>query len=254
MLKIWANGTIVLYNPSKGRVYSKRQQEIAANTKKTYYMKWKHYRAISSGVVRMFEQRQNNITFWTFTTDGRETYPEAVKMFGKLLDNLKKNYGLVQYIWSGELQKNGNPHFHMIADIPFVQVSKINKAWCKARGYHSNSAVRLPKDKFNKTANSIVKNSGACVRYLCKYMAKQVKSRVDMGARVCAMSKHLTNAYELISDKEVTTQVIQDVHLSGGWQMHINDHAITYSPIGKIEECRELLDSILNYSQVFVDS
>jgi len=247
-VKIWANGSVYRYSNCKA-LRDKDAQKRAGNTKKTYKLKWRHYRAVSSACVRMFDTKQNNITFWTFTTDGAYDYPAAVKLFSRCLENLKKTYGLVQYVWTGELQKNGNPHFHAILDIPYVDVRVINAYWNDLTCMDPESpSVRLPKKKVGDkwvTDGSVVVDVQRLVKYVCKYMSKQVKSHMDMGARVCAMSKHLANAYETFEDMDASMEVVKDVEMSGFWTRQKTDFCDIYTPILPFNEIREFINRVL---------
>lgn len=248
MLKIWRNGQLTAYKPSGG-CKNKDQASKAGKTAKKYRLTWKHYREISSAAVVMFENRKNRLTFWTFTTDGRDPYPVCVKFFSKFLDNFKKTYKCEQYIWTGELGDVGKkPHFHMLADVPYLSLAKVTKAYCDARGYYSSSAVRLPKNKEGKTDKSVVTNVGSLVRYICKYMSKSVKSGVDFGGRVYGMSRHLTNAFEVVEYPSLEKEILSSVASSGAWMEIKKEYCTMFAPTKKIEETQEFLDSILNYS------
>lgn len=243
-VKIHANGSIVAYAGSKPPPRSKDESIKIGSTQKTYRLTWKHYRSIASAAAVMYETRVNNLTFWTFTFAGKETYPEAVKAFSKFLDNFKKTYKLHAYVWTGELQKNGNPHFHLIADVPFISLRAITQAFCSSRGYFSNSAVRLPKDALGNTDGSVVQNVGSLVRYICKYMSKTAKDGKDMGARVCSMSKHLTNAFKTIEDPGAVSDCISIVKSSGAYSEYKTEYCTIYTPVVSFENAKKVTDQI----------
>lgn len=246
--KIYDNGTIVTYTQT-GSKRTNEENVRRGKSSKTYKMTWKLYRQISSSAVRMFDTKTNNLTFWTFTTDGRNSYPECVRFFSKFLDNLKKNYGLQAYIWTGELGDKGKlPHFHMIADMPFIDLQDITNAYCSARGYYSNSAVRLPKNSSGKTCNSVVKSVGSLCRYLCKYMSKSIATKMDMGGRVYGMSQHLTGAAKKVEYKHEVADLISSVASSGYWTPYKMEYCTIWTPNRRLEDVREMLDSIDIYS------
>lgn len=95
-----------------------------------FKIKWKHYRQIASSLAEMWEQKTNMLTFFTFTVD--YPYPEKAVNYclSKLLENLRKNHGLGNYLWVLELQENGNPHYHCVFDMPFfpLQDGQIDKS------------------------------------------------------------------------------------------------------------------------------
>ena len=250
MIKVYKNGQVSAYPPCKKPPTNSIQ---AGNVKKRYRLTWKHYRHISSSAVVLWEKKVNKLTFWTFTfREGTIKYQEAVKLFSKFLDNWKKTYGCKHYIWVGELTEKGTPHFHMIADIKFVDLKAVNAAFCKVRGDFSNSAVRLPqKYKNGKLVpdRSVVKNVGSLVRYLCKYLVKTIEDsqEIDFGGRVYAMSRGLTNNYRKYDTYDQLYQVLGEIKERGTFLMHCGQYCTTYSPTERLENVRTFIEKISKF-------
>ena len=225
----------------------------AGKTEKKYRLTWKHYRHIASSAVVMWENKVNKLTFWTFTfKEGSITYPEAVKVFSKFIDNWKKTYKCQSYIWVGELTEKGTPHFHMLADIKYVDIKKVNEAFCRARGYFSNSAVRLPQKLKNGKLvkdRSVVKNLGSVIRYLCKYLTKTIKDseKVDFGGRVYAMSRGLSNNSRKYQTYEELYKCLEIIKESGQFDRFEAQYCTMYSPKVRFEEANKTIKKLINF-------
>ena len=148
---------------------------------KSYFIDKPEYRKIASSAVNLWHQRQHNITFFTLTFPFDANEEQANDCFSKFMDNLKLNYGLKNYIATKERGENGQNkiHYHCLFDIPFVAITKLNKAWCqtfRALGSYSGCAVRLP-DK--RSGGAVVRSEQRCVKYLAKYVAKSIGVKFD---------------------------------------------------------------------------
>lgn len=159
-------------------------------------------------------------------------YPLPEKMtnysLSKFLENLRKNYGLVSYVWVLEKQGNGNPHYHCIFDMPFQDIKTVNQIWVETlkRGcvdYVSRhdakilgtkpgdekpfaiewvnsrlfknsdkTAVRLPpKPAKGSKYRSEVSSLDGLTRYLCKYLVKNIKNKVKFEAKCYGISANI---------------------------------------------------------------
>lgn len=100
--------------------------------------------AIRSRLAMAFESRFRRgriCLFYTFSVphalNGRkaqEDHPRILKQFQKLLENLRKRHGLLDYTWVSEAQENGQVHFHCIffqSSQHFLRVSHVNFYWCR---------------------------------------------------------------------------------------------------------------------------
>jgi len=124
-----------------------------------------------SSAFLLFVKKKHRIIFLTLTFP--ERVPKAMKinpLLNKFITNMKKTYGLEGFLWTREDQKSGRPHFHILADMPYQPIQKINNAWCSAIGMHSLNAVRLPKDH-----KAIIEDIEKTSRYVTKYITKDEK-------------------------------------------------------------------------------
>jgi len=92
-----------------------------------------------------------------------------VVALGKLLDNLKCNYGLRNYFWVAERQmKNsrGAIHFHCLFDMPYVSYVRLSRMWSKLLAeYHTSSDGCVDGDQIHSLEGISI--------YLSKYLTKQ---------------------------------------------------------------------------------
>ncbi len=170
---LYENGTVTITKAKGYYITDAHREKLRSNGNraKSYKIDMPIYRRISSSAINLYRGRVNNLIFLTLTFPGKILHVEANHCFSKFIDNLKNNYKLNGYVAVHELTKKGNSHYHIIADIPFQSIFRLNFAWCCTfSGYFSYSpnAVRLPA----KSKNAIVKSLAACVKYCCKYFAK----------------------------------------------------------------------------------
>lgn len=79
-------------------------------------------------------------SFITFTLPSAQVHPTSYitkEMFNNLLVQLRKKFGLNNYVWRLEFQKNGNVHYHLITD-SFIEWRTMRDIWngiCSLHGY-----------------------------------------------------------------------------------------------------------------------
>lgn len=142
-------------------------------------------RKILASAFILYAKHKNNVIFPTLT------FPNAPEgkinpLLNKFLTGFRSVYGLNAYIWTRENQKNGKPHFHLLADFPYTPISNINNLWCKAIGQYSPNAVRLPPKH-----KGIVSDIKATTLYMAKYMSKTVKEEIRYPERCYGISYNL---------------------------------------------------------------
>lgn len=192
-IELWPNGQIV-----SSRYCSEVEPPPAeqGRKQKTYGLTWSIYRKISSAAFIQLEKRQGNVCFWTFTTQNLKCEEVGAKCFSDLLKNLKKNHGLNSYIWVKERQGNGNLHWHAILDMAYINVVLLSSIWsatlCRnrvAQTDHKNS-VNISKNKSGKVV--YLRDTKGAVKYLCKYMSKQLAKREKPYMKRCyGMSRNI---------------------------------------------------------------
>lgn len=156
----------------------------------------------------LYRSGSNDFKFVTFTLPtcrqifgGCEVFADDsfyVASFSKLLENLRSNYGLKNYLWVVERQqKNGRGaiHFHCVFDMYFISYQRMAKLWCDLlRGYHYTSKNCVDGIKINSLKGL------SC--YLSKYLTKN-DSRFY--CRTWAMSRHWSKLSKSVKCvKEIT--------------------------------------------------
>jgi len=158
-----------------------------------------NYWQVADKAACLFFEKRNKIVFITLTFARVLTHKEANKVFSKFIDNCKLNYSLAGYVAVCEYQKNGNPHYHCLFDIPKFNIQKLQKAWNNAASQNSKSSLDIGgKDKDGNRRNAIINNVSQCVKYICKYTTKN--KDIVYSSR-CVFSSHFINESIKISGK-----------------------------------------------------
>lgn len=113
--------------------------------------------------------------------------------FEKFIKRLKTKFKRFQYIVVIEFQERGAIHFHLLCNIPYIDVNKLSKIW--RHGFI----------KLNRIDN--VDNVGA---YVTKYMTKDNIDERLIGKKCYSMSKGL-NKYREYTDEAAVTEILENV-------------------------------------------
>lgn len=119
------------------------------------------------------------------------------KCWNAWLTNLRKTYGLTDYIWVAEYQQNGTLHYHMLCNTR-MDIKKVNHAMglCLFR----NGALNTTIDKYNgvdvervgkkytKDPIEIQKSRASLNAYITKYISKQESFIYKHAAWNCSRS------------------------------------------------------------------
>jgi hypothetical protein len=93
---------------------------------------------------------------------------------GNFLDNMRKRFALVNYLWRAEAQANGNIHFHITTDV-YLPHDKLRMYWNRSQqllGYVSAFSKKHGHANPNSTDVHSVKHVKRLAGYLSKYMCK----------------------------------------------------------------------------------
>jgi len=111
--------------------------------------------------------------------------------FMKFIQRLKYNYvdnENFKYISTIEFQKRGVPHYHVIADLPFIDAGDLFDAW-------GNGFVKI-----NLTGNEDCDNVGA---YVAKYLSKDCSDKRMFNQKKYFCSRNLKRPVVIKDDKLV---------------------------------------------------
>nr|WP_185147447.1 hypothetical protein [Ornithobacterium rhinotracheale] len=169
-------GTITKYAEKCVELYKEKQQEVynekghvlkdLGTLSDTQVRNIKKYAILFADATK--RDREKYLSFVTLTLPSAQKHHDRVlrKILAKYLDHLKKVYGLKNYLWKAETQKNGNIHFHVLIDtqIPRKDIQRIWNQYINKLGYV---------DRYSEKMNRLTAK-----QYLEKY-SKNYKSEKD---------------------------------------------------------------------------
>jgi len=88
------------------------------------------------------------MSFVTLTLPSKQTHSDtAIKKdcLNQFLVELRKNYGVTNYVWKAELQQNANIHFHLILD-KYVDYQALRRRWNRILA--KNNYIAAYRNKF----------------------------------------------------------------------------------------------------------
>ena len=166
-------------------------------------------------VDRRSKEFDFKISFVTLTLPAVQVHSHSViksKCLNLFLTNIREKFGVKNYVWKAELQKNGNVHFHLTFD-KFIHYMQLRKYWnmaigklgyvasyrekhkalsfeayCKMYNYSSVEGRARAKKAYNygvstnwtspnTTDVKSVKNVDNLAAYLSKYLAKPLSGK-----------------------------------------------------------------------------
>lgn len=192
---LYENGDIIVNQIFERTIPAKEN----GKRKKYFEMDYRAYRKLASACVNLFDIKQHQCIFFTFTLPNTINETEATKCFSNFLDNAKKTYKLKNYVYTKEIGTNSNVHFHGIFDIPFIDLGDFKRSWFAAyshitNNFHNNN-VRL-----SEKNGAIVKSRDQAVRYICKYATKARGRRFE--SRCYGISKAIQSRPRRLTEEE----------------------------------------------------
>jgi hypothetical protein len=115
-------------------------------------------------------------------------------VFKSIFDRGKRKWGLTNYIWRAEKQKNGNIHFHILSD-KFIPYTELRESWnriVEKLGYVTRFRDKNGMKKPNSTDIHSLNKVKNISNYILKYMVKNENSICNDG-RIWATSTTLSN-------------------------------------------------------------
>lgn len=113
--------------------------------------------------------------------------------FKNFLNILRSKYGLRHYVWKAEAQKNGNIHFHLIANI-YIHFAILRYEWNKCirkTGLVQEFNLKFGYNDPNSTDIHSVKKIKHLGSYLIKYMSKKDKDKREISGKLWNCSESL---------------------------------------------------------------
>ncbi len=111
---------------------------------------------------------------------------QIYKVWNSWLTNLRKTYGLRDYLWVAEYQKNGTLHYHMLCNV-YMNIKRVNRAMGVAL-FH-NDMLNTTIDKYNGVdVKKVTNNRGGLNAYLTKYVSKSEEHTYKRAPWRCSQS------------------------------------------------------------------
>lgn len=168
-----ANQICLEENSHNGKVSDKARKKLEC------CLQWLLYSAKNKKVVDVDTGKTFffKINFITLTLSAPQVHSDQEitnRCLGNFLDTLKKQCGVVNYLWRAEAQANGNIHYHVVTD-KYIHHSDIRRYWNQSQqllGYIDSFCFSKKHRNPNSTDIHSVKHVKRLSSYLSKYMAK----------------------------------------------------------------------------------
>lgn len=175
-----------------------------------------------------------------------------------------KRFGLVNYIWKAELQKNGNIHFHIFVDC-WIGHREIRKIWNRLQAkFHFISSFANKHGHFNPNGTDIkpCENMAKACYYMRKYMMKPVDKEEQLNLGEGEKSRDLGKTWDCTVNlkerndtadfaTEAEFKMIDDAVHSGNLKETKLDYATVYFYLNP-KKSDYLPDSILDRYRRFI--
>jgi hypothetical protein len=132
------------------------------------------------------------------TTPGFLEPSKEGSFISKLTDNLKKGYGMQEYVWVREYTKKGFPHFHFVADVDKFDPVALSLRWSSYFGSEAKNSIRCgtKPDKLGRRSYWIK------TPRMAFYMSKYIGKSIDEFEALKGMRKPRTFAISQLAAKE----------------------------------------------------
>jgi hypothetical protein len=173
LANLFYNGDIVIFsggndNPAMIKDTDRRKQ-------RRYNFDYSDYRHIASCAAFQHDNKVNKIMFFTFTIKQNLTdTSQTNKAWSYFLKLMRTRHKLNSFIWVAERQKRGAVHYHTLLDIPFIKYSEIKLLFSRTFARYNIEVSEKNSVSGSKNGNSIVSNVDKAVKYLTKYMTKEL--------------------------------------------------------------------------------
>ena len=159
------------------------------------------------------KQTRKQIKFITLTLPVKQMHTDKeIKrdMLNNFLIQLKRSYGVKNYLWIAETQGNGNLHFHIITNVN-IAWQTIRKIWntiLNNYGYIDKFEEKYKHRDPNSTDIHVLKKVRNLSAYLTKEMTKNQKSR-KIDGKLWGCSKNLLKLepYETVYSPQLNNVV-----------------------------------------------
>lgn len=187
----------VAYQPVEREQSEKAERpfsmEITSRPNGSLYSRQKRQIADACEWLRLTQKPDKRALVFVLTSPGFTSLANQPYFLSGWIDNMKKNYGLGDYVWVRELTKRGYPHFHFVAhwhpakwfldlqqDAPgheqYRNVSVISRYWSGLFGSDALNSFRIGTYKGKKRTGYYL-TTEKHAWYLTKYLGKSINDK-----------------------------------------------------------------------------
>ena len=171
------------------------------------------------------ERSRKFCAFYSVSFPAGSKEEDIYKVWNAWLTNLRKTYGLRDYLWVAEYQKNGTLHYHLLVNV-FMNIKRVNRAMGVCL-FHNNMLGSLTIDKYNGVdVKRVTSNRGALNAYLTKYISKGENHIYKRAAWRCSQS--VSALFTSVRIDEETSIALQREFARLPLRKYENDYAEIY--------------------------
>lgn len=179
------------------------------------------------------------ITFLTTTLPADQAHSDYEikrKVLTPFIETLKRKYGVVNYFWRAESQKNGNIHFHLIID-SYIHWKQAREEWNQALnplGYIDRFEMKYNHRNPNSTDIHRLTQVHNVGEYVIKYCTKSEGFRPIKGRiHGCSDKLKTIKPYEDILEGELEEFVKKVERLDSSRVRYADEYTVIYAPVEK---------------------
>jgi hypothetical protein len=174
IVKVHLSGVAICYEPKKS-FHTHDIQPINAIGRYQGSLYNQQKRAISDAVEWIRLHATHKPLFFVLTSPGYVNAKEHSKKISQFTHTLRNGYGCKHYVWVRELTSRGFPHYHFVADLPFIRNPvALSRYWSSLFGSTSTNSLRLGSAPINGKRKFYVDDQRAS-RYIAKYIGKDLE-------------------------------------------------------------------------------
>lgn len=178
--------------------------------------------------------KRKQLVFLTLTLSSKQQHSDNVikrEMLNHFIITLNRKFGMVNYLWKAEPQKNGNIHFHIVTDI-YIDKNKFNYEWDKIQAKHGYIKNLQPFDKeytSPSTRIEVINTNDGISHYMAKYVGKAGQERAIEGrCWGCSKSVRELKDYQFAFDSEVEEIVCKAIE-SRKIDYKVTDYCVVFN-------------------------
>ncbi|MBE6291835.1 MAG: replication endonuclease [Bacteroidales bacterium] len=166
--------------------YRKNNQKTSEKTANGYTLNKTKVRDKCTAFFEL-ERSRKFCAFYSVSFPAGSKEEDIYKVWNSWLTNLRKTYGLRDYLWVAEYQQNGTLHYHLLVNV-FMNIKRVNRAMGIAL-FHQGMLGDLTIDKYNGVdVKRVTSNRGALNAYLTKYISKSENHTYKRAPWRCSQS------------------------------------------------------------------